>query len=170
MLYELWCWRRLLRIPWLARRSNQSILKEISPEYSLEEKDWCWSWNCNNFATWCEELTDWKRPWCWERQKAGEKGDNGWQDGWMASLTQRTWVWTNSGSWWRTGKSGPLQFMGSQKVGHDSVTEQQHSILSLFTWTASNYITRLKGEPQYCSISPHKATGSRKTKELQGRR
>ena len=64
----------------------------------------------------------------------------------------------------------PTPVHGLQKVGHDSVTEQQHSILSLFTWTASNYITSLKGEPQYCSISPHKATGSRKTKELQGRR
>ena len=74
MLYELRCWRRLLRIPWLARRSNQSILKEISPEYSLEEKDWCWSWNCNNFATWCEELTDWKRPWCWEILQAEGEG------------------------------------------------------------------------------------------------
>ena len=65
--FELWCWRRLLRVPWTARRSNQSILKEISPGCSLE--DWCWSWNSNTLATWCEELTHWKRPWCWEEEK-----------------------------------------------------------------------------------------------------
>ena len=86
--FELCCWRRLFRVPWTARRSNQSILKEISPEYSL--KDWCWSWNCNTLATWCEELTHWKRPWCWEGLGArGEGDDRGW-DGWMASLTRWT--------------------------------------------------------------------------------
>ena len=84
--FELWCWRNLLRVPWTAKRSINSILKEISPEYSW--KDWCWSWNSSTLATWCEELTHWKRPWCWERLKAGGEGDNiGW-DGWMASLTQ----------------------------------------------------------------------------------
>ena len=62
--FELWCWRRLLRVPWTARRSNQSILKEISPEYSLE--DWCWSWNSDTLAFWWEELTHLKRPWCWQ--------------------------------------------------------------------------------------------------------
>ena len=96
--FELWCWRKLLRVPWTARRSNQSILKEISPEYSL--KDWCWSWSSNTLATWGEELTNWKIPWCWERLKAGGEGnDRGW-DGWMASLTQWTLVWANSRSWW----------------------------------------------------------------------
>ena len=109
--FELWCWRRLLRVPWTARRSNQSILKEISPEYSSEG---CWSWNSNTLATWCEQMTHWKRPWCWERLKAGEGDDRGW-DGWMASPTQWTWVWVNSGSWWWTEKPGILQSMGSQK-------------------------------------------------------
>ena len=76
--FELWCWRRLLRVPWTARRSNQSILKEISPEY-IHWKDWCWSWSSNDLATWCEELTHCKRPWCWERLKArGEGDDRGW--------------------------------------------------------------------------------------------
>ena len=87
--FELWCWRRLLRVPWRARRSNQSILKEISPEYSLEG---CWSWNSNTLTTWCEELTHLKRPWCWERLKAGGEGDDRGWDGWMASPTQWTWV------------------------------------------------------------------------------
>ena len=71
----------------------------------------------------CEELTHWKRPWCWERLKAGgEEDDRGW-DGWMASLTQWTWVWTSSRSWWWTGKPGLLQSMGSQRVGHNWATE-----------------------------------------------
>ena len=77
----------------------------------------------NTLATWCEELTHWKRPWCWERLKAAGKGDvRGW-DGWMASQTQRTWVRVNSGSWWWTGKPGVLQSMGSQRVEHDWMTE-----------------------------------------------
>ena len=86
-------------------------------------KDWCWSWNSNTLATWCEELTHWKRPWCWERLRAGgEVDDRGW-DGWMASPTQWTWVWVDSGSWWWTGRPSILQFMGSQRVGHDWATE-----------------------------------------------
>ena len=115
--FELWCWRRLLRVPWTARRSNQSILKEISPR--VHWKDWCWSWNSNTLATWCEELTHWKRPWCWERLRAGGEGNNKGWDGWMASPTQWTWVWVISGSWWWTGRSGVLPFMGSQGVEHD---------------------------------------------------
>ena len=83
--FELWCWRRLLSVPWTARRSNLSILRAISPEYSLE--DWCWSWNSNALATWWEEPTHWKRPWCWERLKAGEEGDNrGW---WLDGMNMR---------------------------------------------------------------------------------
>ena len=119
--FELWCLRRVLRVPWTAKRSNQSILKEINPEYSLE--GWCWSWNSNTLATSWEELTNWKRLWCWERLGAeGEGDDRGW-DGWMASLTQWTWVWVNSGSWWWTGRPGVLRFMGSQRVRYNWVTE-----------------------------------------------
>ena len=112
--FELWCWRRLLRVPWTARRSilKRSVL-------GVHWKDWCWSWNSNTLATWCKELTHLKRPWCWERLKArGEGDDRGW-DGWMASLTQWAWVWVNSRSWWWTGKPGVLWFMGSQRVRHD---------------------------------------------------
>ena len=252
---KLWCWRRLLRAPWTARRSNQSILKDINPECSLEglmlklklqyfghlmrksdslEKslmlgkmegrrrrgrqrmrwlggitdamnmnlrklwemvkdrepwhtavhgvtqsqtrlgDWAVTMltYCHYDVNWCfwtvvlektlESLLDckeiqpvhskgdqswvfigrtdaeaetpvlwpphakswthWKRPWCCERLKAGEEDDRGW-DGWMASVTWWTWVWVNSGSWWWTGRPGVLRFMGSQRVGHDWVTE-----------------------------------------------
>ena len=86
-------------------------------------KDWCWSWNFNTLATSWEELTHWKRPWCWEGLGAGREGDTRGWDGWMASPTQWTRVWVNSGSLWWTGKPGVLWFMGSQRVGHDRVTE-----------------------------------------------
>ena len=85
-------------------------------------KDWCWSWSSNTLATWCKELTHWKRPWCWERLKAWEGDDRGW-DGWMASLTQWTWVWTSFGSCWLTEMPGMLLSMGSERTGHDWATE-----------------------------------------------
>ena len=86
-------------------------------------RDWCWSWNSNTLATWCEELIHWKRPWCWERLKAGGEGDNRVQDGWMALPTQWTRVWVGFRSWWWTGKPGVLQSTGSQRVGHSWATE-----------------------------------------------
>ena len=118
--FRLWCWRRLLRVPWMARRSNQSILKEINPKYSLGGLTL--KVKLQYLVTWCEELTHLKKLWYWERLKVGEGDDRGW-DGWMASPTQWTWVWVNSGSCWWTGKPGMLQSMASQRVGHDSVTE-----------------------------------------------
>ena len=123
--FELWCWRRLLRVPWTARRSNQSIL-------GVPWKDWCWSWNSNTLAAWWEELTHLKRPdekkkkkektWCWERLRAGGEGDDRGWDGWMASLTWWTWVWVNSGSWWWTGRPGGLRSTGAAVPG---VTESR---------------------------------------------
>ena len=86
-------------------------------------KEWCWSWNSSTLATSCEELTHWKRLWCWDGLGArGEGDDRGW-DGWMASLTLWTWVWVNSGSWWWTERPSVLRFMGSQRVGHDWATD-----------------------------------------------
>ena len=110
--FKLWCWRRLLRVPWTARKSNRSILKGISPEYSLEGP--MLMLKANTLATWCKELTHLKRPWCWERLKAGGEGDERGWDGWMASPTQWNWVWVSSRSWWWTGKPGMLQSMGLQ--------------------------------------------------------
>ena len=86
-------------------------------------KDWRWSWNSNTLATWCEELTHWIRLWCWERLRAGGEGDDRGWDGWMASLTQWTRVWVNSGSWWWTGRTSVLRFMGLHRVRHDWATE-----------------------------------------------
>ena len=111
--FELWCWRKLLRVPWTARIPNQSILKEISPEYSLEGL--MLKLKLQNFGHWCEKLTLWQRPWCWERLKVGGEGnDRGW-NGWMASPTQWTWVWVNSRSWWWTGRPGVLAVLGVTK-------------------------------------------------------
>jgi len=115
--------------------------KEIQPVHpkgnewvlNIRWKDWCWSWNSNTLATWCEELTHWKRPWCWERLKAGGEGyEKGWDD-WMASLTWWTCVWVNCGSWWWTGSPGVLQFMSSQIVGYDWVTELNWTEASLYS-------------------------------------
>ena len=124
--FELWCWRRPLRVPWTARRSNQFILKEISPGCSLEGL--MLKLKLQYFGHLSIELTHLKRPWLWERLRArGEGDDRGW-DGWMASPTQWTWVWVDSGSWWWTGRPGMLWFMGSQRVRHDWATE--------LNWTA----------------------------------
>ena len=103
--FELWCWRRL---------KSPLDCKEIHPVHpkgnllNIHWKDWRWSWNSTTLAPWCKELTRLKRPWSWERLKAEGEGDNRGWDGWMASLTQWTWVWVSSRSWWRTGKAGVL--------------------------------------------------------------
>ena len=86
-------------------------------------KDWWWSWNSNTLATSCEELTHWKRPWCWERLKEGGEGDGRGWNGWMASPTWLTWIWVSSGSWWWTGMPDVLQSMGSQRIGYEWATE-----------------------------------------------
>ena len=86
---------------------------------------WCWRWSSNMLATWCQEWAQWKRPWCWERLKAKrEAGGRGW-NGLIASLTQWTWIWANSGRWWRTEEPSMLQSMGLQRAGHNLATERQ---------------------------------------------
>ena len=114
--------------------------REIKPVNPKGNKTWIFigrtdvEAETNTFATWCKKPTHWKRPWCWERLRArGEGDDRGW-DGWMASPTQRTWVWVNSGSWWWTGRPGVLQSMGLQTVGHDWVTEPQQRSKIKLTW------------------------------------
>ena len=122
--FELWCWR-LLRVHWTTRRSNQSILKESSPEYSLEGL----MLKLQHFGHLMQKkLTHWKRPWCWERLKVGGEGDDRGWNGWMASLIQWTWIWASSRSWWQTGKPGVFQSMGPQK-----------SQIGLSDWTELNW-------------------------------
>ena len=98
-------------------------------------KEWCWSWNSSTLTTSCEELTHWKRPWRLEGLGAGGEGDDKGWDGWMASLTRWTWVWVNSGSWWRTGRPGVLQSMGSQRVRHN--------------WTETELIYKITNKDQH---------------------
>ena len=119
--FELWCWRRLLRVPWTARRSNQSILKEISPVCSSEGM--MLKLKLQYFGRLMRRVDSLEKTLMLGGLGAGREGnDRGW-DGWMASPTRWTWVWVNSGSWWWTGRPGVLQFMASQRVGHDWVTE-----------------------------------------------
>ena len=133
--FELWCWRRLLRVPWTARRTNQSILKEIS--LGVHWKDWCWGWNSSTLATWCEELTHLKRPWCWERLRAGGEGDDrGWY-GWMASPMQWTWGWTPGVS----DRQGSLACCGSWGHKESDMTEPLNwsELMSIMHFKASCY-------------------------------
>ena len=119
--FELWCWRRLLRVPWTTRRSNQSILKEISPGCSLEGLMLKLKLQYFGHLLWI--VDSFQKPWCWERLRTeGEGDDRGW-DGRMAPPTWWAWVWASSRSWWWTGKPGVLQSMGSQRVRQDWVTE-----------------------------------------------
>ena len=136
-------------------------------------KDWCWSWHSNTLATSCEELTHWKRPWCWEVLRAGEEGDDRGWDGWMASPTRWTWVWMNSGSWWWTGRPGVLWFMGLQRIRHNWATELNWTelnvklVLFIFrTWEAcqkresrririaySNYRSKVKNDISIAEVN-----------------
>ena len=132
--FELWCWRRVLRVPWTSRGSNQSILKEISPEYSLERL--MLKLKLQYFGHLTRRTDSLERPWCWERLKEGGEGDDRGWDGWMASPTQWTWVWASSGSWWWTERPGVLQSMGSQWVGHDWATELNWTDLEYYAPTS----------------------------------
>ena len=127
--FELWCWRRLLRVPWTARRSNQSILKEISPECSLEGLMLKLKLQYFGHLMWRADSLE--KTLCWERLRAGGEGDKGGWDGSTASPTRWTQVWVNSGSWWWTGRPGVLWFMGSQRVGHNWATELKWTDTSL---------------------------------------
>ena len=138
---HVWMWKLNYKESWVQKnwcfwtvvleKTLESPLdcKEIQPVHPIGNqsrihwKDWCWSWSSNTLATWCEELTHWKRPWWWERLKAGREGDDRGWDGWMASPTQWTWLWVSPGSWWWTGRPGVLQSMKLQRVGHDWGTE-----------------------------------------------
>ena len=122
--FVLWCWRRLWRVPWTARRSNQSILKEISPRCSLEGL--ILKLKLQYFSHLMRRVNSLENT-----LMLGGIGGREW-DGWMASPTLWTWVWVNSGSWWRTGRPGMLWFMGLQRVRHDWATElTEHAVTSV---------------------------------------
>ena len=129
--FELWCWRRLLRVPWTARRSHKSILKEISPMCSLEGL--MLKLKLQYFDHLMQRVDSLEKTLMLGELGAGGEGeDRGW-DGWMASPTRWTWVWVNSGRWWWTGRPGVLQFMGLQRVGHDWATELKWTDIYIHT-------------------------------------
>ena len=118
--FALWCWRRLLRVPWPARRSNQSILKKISPDYPLEGLIPKLKLQC--FGHLMQRTESLEKTLMLGKIEGRRRG---WQKmwWWMASLTQWTWVWISSRRWCWTGKPGVLQSMGSKRIGHDWATD-----------------------------------------------
>ena len=119
--FELWCWERFLRVPWTARRSNQSILNEISPGCSLEGL--MLKMKLQSFGHLMQRTDSSEKTLILGKIEGARKGDDRGWDGWMASLTRWTWIWVNSRSWWWTGKPDMLQSMGSQRVRRDWVIE-----------------------------------------------
>ena len=119
--FKLWCWRRLLRVPWTARRCNQSILKEISPGCSLEEL--MLNLKLQYFGHLMRRADSFEKTLMLGKIEGRSRRGRQRMRWWLASLTRWTWVWVNSGSWWWTGRPGLLQFMGSQRVGQDWATE-----------------------------------------------
>jgi len=164
-----WCFwtvvlEKTLESPLAARRSNQSILKEISPEYSLERL----MLRLQYLATWCEELTHWKTSRCWERLKARGVGDDRGWNGWMASLTRCAWVWASSRSWWWRRKPGVLQSIGSQsRTWLSNWTELMEAEVS---WTTMGFTGHIENSGCYpknnrrpsksCKSEPSKIWGT----------
>ena len=152
--FELWCWRRLLRVPWTARRSNQFILK-ISPGCSLEGL--ILKLKLQYFGHLMQRVDSLEKTLMLGGIGAGEGDNRGWE-GWVASPTRWTWVWVNSGSWWWTGRPGMLRFMGLQRIGHDWVTElnwtdfheSASQLKSIMIWKKKKKIT---GSYLHSSIS-----------------
>ena len=142
--FELWCWRKFLWVPWTAGRSNQSILKEISPGCSLEgmmlKLKFEYFGPPHSKSWFIGKDSDAGRNW----GAGGKEDKRGW-DAWMASPTRWTWVWVNSGSWWWTGRPGALQFMGLQSVGHDWVTELNWSLRYMMWWYTAKIAKWLSG-------------------------
>ena len=157
--FELWCWRRLLRVPWTARRSNQPILKEISPGISLEGM--MLKLKLQYFGYLMQRVDSLeKTPMLGGIGGRRRRGHRGW-DGWMASLTRWTWAWVNSGSWWWTGRPGVLRFMGSQRVGRDWATDliwsdiyiHTHTHIYVYIYATSSLAIHLSTGVEVVSIS-----------------
>ena len=130
--FELWYWRRLFRVPWIAWRSNQSILKETNPEYSLEGLMLRLKLQYFGHLMWRADSLE--KPWCWERLTVGGEGDDRGRDGWMASPIQWIRTWANSGRWWGTARTGMLQSMGSQSRTQQSNWTTTTERLEVASW------------------------------------
>ena len=123
----------------LGLQGDPTSPSESRSVWGVHWEDWCWSWNSNTLATWSKELTHWKRPWCWERLRAGGEGDyRGWH-GWMASPTQWTWVWVNSGSWWWTGRPACCSSWGRNKSDTTELLNRTELNCVYYKWTTGNW-------------------------------
>ena len=131
--FEMWCWRRLLRVPWTARRFNQSILKEIGPEYLLGGLMLKLKLQYFGHLMW--RAASFEKTLMLGKTEGGRRVDRGW-DGWMASPTQWTWVWVNFGSWWWTGRPALLQSKGLYRVGHVWATELNWAEIHVYLWNS----------------------------------
>ena len=139
--FELWCWEKTREFLGLQGDPTSSFWRRSV--LGVHWKHWCWSWNSDTLPTWCEELTHWKRPWCWERLRAGGEGDDKGRDGGIASPTRWTWVWVDSGSWWWTGRPGVLPSMGSQRVEYNWATELNWTFVGKVTSLLFNMLSML---------------------------
>ena len=159
--FELWCWRTLLRVPWTSRRSNQSILKEISPEISLERM--MLKLKLQDFGYLMPRVDSLEKTLMLEGIVGRRRRDDRGWDCWMASRTRWTWVCVNSGSWWWTGRPGVLRFMGLQRVGHNWATElnwmfiesvmlSKHVILCHLELAVQNWVYIFKTALTICNI------------------
>ena len=152
-----WCFWILELEKTLESPLDSKGIKPVNPKSVLNIlwKDWCWSYD--PLATWYEKATHWKRPWCWERLTVGGEGDDRGWDGWMASPTQGTWVWVSSGRWWRTGKAGRLQSVGSQSqtwLRNWTTKTSFGNLLSVYTFwrDVSDFLHCLLSEVQLVGI------------------
>ena len=114
----------------LGLQGSQTSPSQRKSTLNIHWKDLCWSWSSNSLATWCEESTLWKRPWCWERLRAGREGDDRGWDGWMASPAQWTWIWTNC-EIVEDREVGLLQFMGSQRLNKNNILHETLTIAGI---------------------------------------
>ena len=141
----------------LEKTLESSLNSKIKPVSPKGNQSWIfiritiWSWSSNTLDTLCDKPTYYKRPWCWKRLRAGEVDDRGW-DGWMASLTQWTWVWANCRRRWRIGKPAMLQSMGFQRVGHDWVTKQQQNETANSMKNENYQSSLMKEEPKQLAL------------------
>ena len=155
--FGLWCWRRLLRVPWTARRSNQSILKEISPEVFFGRTDA----RAETLILWPPHAKSWLIGKDSDAERDWGQEEKGMTEDEMASPTGCTWVWVNSGSWWWTGRPGVLWFMGSQRVRHDWATKLNWTDITtiriniILICTQSSLIIALPTEATTLSITCH---------------
>ena len=139
--FKLWSWKRLLKVPWTARKSNQSILKEINPEYSLEGLRL--KLKLQHFGHLMQRANSLEKTLMLEKIEAKRRGNRGW-NGRMASMTQRTWVWANSGRQWRTGVLQSMALQSQTRLSDWTVTTSEKNRFKLETKEKPGHLISLQ--------------------------